>query len=135
MLAASPFLLPKDTHFIPFFKLVSIQLLIASVFFILLPLNTLEYFMPEEGGIINNLFLFNDRLNLEHNYFPSLHVAFALTLSLFIIENKPKWLKVAVLCWSVLVSASTLFTKQHYFIDVVGGVALAGISYYYFRKD
>lgn len=135
LLVFSPFLLPKDTHFIPFFKLVSIQLLIASAFFIVMPLATLEYAAPNEGSFINNVFLINDKLNLDHNYFPSLHVTFALTLALFIIENKSKWLKWVFMCWVIIVSASTLFTKQHYIIDVAGGIALGAISYYYLRKN
>ena len=32
--------------------------------------------------------------------------------------------------WAFLVALSTLFTKQHYVVDVLGGILLAGVAMY-----
>jgi membrane-associated phospholipid phosphatase len=32
--------------------------------------------------------------------------------------------------WAFLVALSTLFTKQHYVLDVVGGMLLAGVAHF-----
>jgi membrane-associated phospholipid phosphatase len=40
----------------------------------------------------------------------------------------------AALVWATLVALSTLFTKQHYVLDVVTGVMLAGVAYAIFIR-
>lgn len=62
------------------------------------------------------------------NAFPSGHVYFTTIMTLFWIRWRPgqRWLWVAF--WLV-VSLSTLFTKQHYIPDVIGGAGLAWVSY------
>jgi membrane-associated phospholipid phosphatase len=59
-----------------------------------------------------------------YNCFPSLHVAhsFVSALSASRVHRRLGLLAVAA---AFLVGISTLFTKQHYVLDVVGGVALA----------
>jgi membrane-associated phospholipid phosphatase len=59
-----------------------------------------------------------------HNCFPSLHVAhtFVSALATGRVHRRLGW--VALAC-AALVGLSTLFTKQHYVLDVVAGVALS----------
>lgn len=80
------------------------------------------------------IFTFNDKANLDFNYFPSLHVAFAFTLAFFVAEEKQSWLIFLVIFWACAVALATLLTKQHYLIDVVGGLILATVSYKFKRK-
>jgi len=63
------------------------------------------------------------------NAFPSLHTSLSTLLV-------PLWGRVGsriqpiIALWAVFIIASTLLTKQHYIADVLGGIAVALVSYY-----
>lgn len=65
------------------------------------------------------------------NCFPSVHVLTSYLL--FIIINRHKLMKpglrnaMSILLWMII--ASTVFIKQHGLIDVIGGIAIAEITY------
>lgn len=71
------------------------------------------------------------------NCFPSMHVS-AVFLTLFhILANISDWLTI----WTglmfvavLLISASTVFTKQHYVLDIPGGISLAGFVFWLFQQ-
>jgi membrane-associated phospholipid phosphatase len=58
------------------------------------------------------------------NCLPSLHVAnsFLATLHWFRRSSGKFWFYIF---WTLIICASTLTTKQHYFYDVVGGLLVA----------
>ncbi|MGJ7501269.1 phosphatase PAP2 family protein [Variovorax sp. ZT5P49] len=64
------------------------------------------------------------------NAFPSLHVAFAV-LTAVLLERQlrsvqaPVWLRVLNLLWAFGIVYSTLATRQHVLLDVLGGTLLA----------
>jgi membrane-associated phospholipid phosphatase len=58
------------------------------------------------------------------NCFPSLHVALAWLSALSLRDERRKAGAMAMV-WATLISISTLTTKQHYFVDLVGGAGLA----------
>ena len=62
------------------------------------------------------------------NCFPSLHVAtfFIAALSCWRVH---RGVGLAAGLWAALIALSTLFTKQHYVADVIGGILLAGGAY------
>lgn len=67
------------------------------------------------------------------NCFPSLHVAHSF-VSAFACSRVNRGLgRVSMLC-AALVGVSTLFTRQHYVLDVVAGVGLAGVAYLAFLR-
>jgi membrane-associated phospholipid phosphatase len=63
-----------------------------------------------------------------YNCFPSLHVAHSFVSALTCYRLDRRLGYGALLCAS-LVAISTLFTKQHYVADVVGGIVLALVAY------
>lgn len=67
-------------------------------------------------------------IDLPCNGFPSLHVSLATLLALTLARSIPSR-RILFLSWLALVIASVLFTHQHYLIDVIGGLALAGSLY------
>ena len=71
------------------------------------------------------------------NCFPSMHIS-AVFLSLFhILANTSDWLSPWIglmFLVAMLISASTVFTKQHYFVDIPGGIALAGCVFWLFQR-
>jgi membrane-associated phospholipid phosphatase len=54
-----------------------------------------------------------------------MHVGFSLFSALFILILGNEILGIITLLWTVLVAASTLYTKLHHFLDIIAGVALA----------
>lgn len=68
-----------------------------------------------------------------YNCFPSLHVAHSFVSALTCSRVHRGIGAVAVTC-ALLVSLSTLFTKQHYVVDVIAGVILAAFAYALFLR-
>ena len=66
----------------------------------------------------------------RYDAFPSGHVYITTLLTLFFIRWYPRW-KLLWILTLLVVSLSTLFTGQHYILDVLGGylVALAGYHF------
>ena len=62
------------------------------------------------------------------NCFPSLHVSFAF-LSAFVTWTERPRAGGALLVMAVLIGASTMYVKQHWFLDVVAGALLAGLAF------
>lgn len=67
------------------------------------------------------------------NNFPSLHVAHAC-VSALTCWRVHRGVGLAAGLWAALIALSTLFTKQHYVIDVISGLALAGVAYVVFLR-
>lgn len=66
------------------------------------------------------------------NAFPSLHVAFAVFTAVLLERQlrevrAPSWLRVINLLWAFGIVYSTLATRQHVLLDVLGGTLLAAV--------
>jgi hypothetical protein len=59
------------------------------------------------------------------NTFPSIHVGHAFLLAFMVANELPDEEAEARLLWAILISLSTLTTKQHYFVDIAGGLLVA----------
>lgn len=68
-----------------------------------------------------------------YNCFPSLHVAHSF-VSAFAASRVHRLLGFIATACASLVALSTLFTKQHYVVDLVGGIALALAAYLVFLR-
>ena len=66
--------------------------------------------------------------DVPYNCFPSLHVAQCF-LAAFTCDRVNRGVGFTTGIWASLVALATLFTKQHYVIDVIGGVLLAYIAH------
>ncbi|HEX6899786.1 MAG TPA: phosphatase PAP2 family protein [Thermoanaerobaculia bacterium] len=69
-----------------------------------------------------------------YNCFPSLHVAhsFVSALTCYRIH---RGVGIATVLCALLVGVSTLFTKQHYILDVIAGIFLACVAYSVFLRN
>lgn len=67
--------------------------------------------------------------DIRYNCFPSLHVAQCF-LAALVCHRVHRGVGAVAIAWAFLVALSTLFTKQHYFLDVVGGMLLAGVAWF-----
>lgn len=69
-----------------------------------------------------------------YNCFPSLHVAHSFVSALACYRVNRGLAAVATMC-AMLVALSTLFTRQHYILDVVAGVLLALLASLVFLRN
>ena len=63
-------------------------------------------------------------IDSSSNCFPSLHVALAWLAALGVWQERRSF-GVVICLWAILITISTMTTKQHYFIDVLAGLFLA----------
>jgi membrane-associated phospholipid phosphatase len=69
-----------------------------------------------------------------YNCFPSLHVAYSFLAALTAYRVHRR-LGIAALVWAVLIAVSTLYTKQHYVVDVIAGMFIAYAAYALFLRS
>jgi len=69
------------------------------------------------------------------NCFPSLHVALVWAIGLtWIGWIRRRWLRALPLLWAVVVSVTTVTTKQHYVVDVPAGFLVGALAFVAARK-
>lgn len=112
LLLAGLWVLKDVRELLAFCLTLMAETLLAAVFFLLVPL------APLPPVTASGLFPLADSLNLTNNYFPSLHVTYALTAAGF-YSGGLWWL------WAGAVALSTLLLRQHYLVDLLGAVALS----------
>jgi membrane-associated phospholipid phosphatase len=69
-----------------------------------------------------------------HGCMPSLHVAYAF-VSALACWRVHRGVGTGALCWAALIGLSTLFTKQHYTLDVLAGALQAYAAYLVFLRS
>jgi membrane-associated phospholipid phosphatase len=126
MLALAPFILRTRQAFLPLFLTMSVETILASLCFVLLPVADGDTPVLA-SGFWGNVFLFADVVNLDYNNIPSLHVAFAFTAALAFRQRCGPVGTMLFYSWAVTIALSTLLTHQHNILDVITGIALAGI--------
>jgi membrane-associated phospholipid phosphatase len=75
----------------------------------------------------------NYDLDPPYNCFPSLHVAWAF-VSALTSYRVHRGVGLVALLWATIIGVSTLYTKQHYVVDVIAGVAIAYVAYLIFLR-
>lgn len=73
------------------------------------------------------------QLDTPYGCFPSLHVAWAFVsaLACYRVHAGVGWVAAG---WATLIGVSTLYTKQHYVVDVIVGAAAAFVAYAVFIR-
>jgi membrane-associated phospholipid phosphatase len=104
---------------------------ICAVIFIVLPTTNIR---PEVvgSGVFNELMRLVYQLDAPYNLFPSIHCLVSWLCYVGIRGNHkiPVYYRAFSCIFALLVCASTQFTKQHYLVDVVGGIFLAESCYF-----
>jgi membrane-associated phospholipid phosphatase len=110
------------------------QAFVRMAFFTLALCGTIYFFCPtiypRPEYPKSNIRLFEFAMNLVRtvdsptNSFPSLHVALTMISAWAVRKRGPK-ISVFFWIWSIAIFISTLTTKQHYLIDIVGGMTIA----------
>lgn len=122
-------------HFTNWIIAFSISEFIGFLFFCFFP-TTLDRYqegltvLATRDDFISRLLWFtyrNDGGDYGHNLFPSYHCMFSMSCYMGVRhkEKIPKWKRIYTFVEIILIFMSTLFTKQHYFMDVIGGVGIS----------
>jgi hypothetical protein len=129
LLLVSPFILRTWRTFTPFMVTLTVETLVAGVFFLGIPLAQ-AYPQRVADGFFGSVFHLADRLNLDYNKFPSLHIAFAVTAAI-VFGRRCGWLgRTLFSAWTVAVFASDVLIHEHQLLDLAGGLVLglAGVA-------
>ena len=124
LLLLTPFIIRDADRFKCFFNIMIAETIIASVFFLILPMEV-AYVYQEPGGVFAPLFILADAMNLTYNEAPSLHVAFAFTAAWAFSHNAKFRYRVLMFLWASLIAISTITTHQHHVFGVAFGMLLA----------
>lgn len=116
------------------FRFISADFLAKTVcllFFLLIPTTSVRPEVIGEG-IWNQLMLHLYNTDAADNLFPSIHCLTSWFCYIGVRKNKniPKPYIIFSLLFAISVCVSTVTTKQHVIIDVIGGIGLAEGSYF-----
>ncbi|OGY99628.1 MAG: hypothetical protein A2945_03210 [Candidatus Liptonbacteria bacterium RIFCSPLOWO2_01_FULL_52_25] len=111
--------------------LFAVVITFCGIIFLIMPL-TLPRPPIEQGGILNKLLAWQYSIDRPSNMFPSIHIAVSLLVAFVAGTKKPSY-RWWVLAWVLLIAMSTLFIKQHYVVDIVGGVVVALAGWHIFH--
>jgi hypothetical protein len=123
---AVPFILRTRREIIKLAFAQALAISLAGICFLLIPAQ-LAYVPATDSdlGVWKGIFRFADRMNLDYNLVPSLHVALSIIcIELFAVHAGWKG-KVLLRVWGVLIATSILFTHQHHLLDALTGYLLA----------
>jgi membrane-associated phospholipid phosphatase len=124
LLLMAPFVLRELRHYTALVYALMLETVVGFAGFMLLPVEPSELDRTLTATD-SALYTFANWLNLEGNFLPSLHVAFAVTAMLAYQERARGVGKAALLIWTGAIAASTLLIHQHYVLDVITGAGLA----------
>ena len=113
-------------------------LMVGAFFFVFYPTTypRVDYPLPADLNPITYIAFTSLRaIDNPSNCFPSMHVACCyLTAFAFLPNSESRKRFWIYFIWATVIAISTLPTKQHYIVDVVGGLALAILGYWVFFK-
>ncbi len=118
-----------------FFSADLLSRVVCLVFYLLFPTtNTRPHVEPD--GFWNWLMILVYEVDAADNLFPSIHclVSWLCYIGLRGKKDIPAWYRGASCVMAVLVCISTVTTKQHVIVDVIGGVLLAEVCVWAGKK-
>jgi len=127
LLVASAFLLCTDWTEVKRFVRAYFALLVlgAAVHFAWPTAFPRDAFPVTGDGITVTAFRLLRQIDLPTSCLPSMHVAGSYLAAFSLWRHRP-WVRAVWLAWASAVAVSTLTAKQHYVIDVVAGLGVAG---------
>ena len=131
----SPLLIIKD--FLAFRQLVRAYVFVFSIsflVFLIYPVKMMRPLIaPQDFSARMVAVLYS--VDKPYNCFPSIHVSAIFLAALVCLRVRWK-AGLFILISSIMISVAALYTKQHYFVDVLGGfvVALGGYDVFFVRS-
>ncbi len=99
-------------------------LVMCGAFFIFFPTTYPRPEYPEVSSYLLTLAMYCVKVgDMPTNCFPSMHVALT-GICMWNLRAKTRPVFLISLAWTIAIFISTLTTKQHYFVDILGGVGI-----------
>lgn len=130
----APFLCGSRRELQIFSRRIVFAILVAGACFLLFPLR-FAFERPHADGWLGAVFDWFRTMDQPYNLLPSMHIALRMFLGVTYARHTRGLANAASHLWFTLIGLSTLLTYQHHVMDVVGGFALAGYSFYLFREE
>lgn len=103
------------------------SIIISCLFFLIFPTKLGFLYTPDHS--INFIYSYLKQVDHPHNLVPSLHVCFTSTIFVFLYKKETRIpLIIFFVFWTTLIYSSVIFTHQHHFLDILGGMILSFIS-------
>jgi membrane-associated phospholipid phosphatase len=118
-----------------FFSADFLSRIVCLIFYLVVPTTNVRPNV-DPSGFWNQLLLYLYSIDAADNLFPSIHclVSWFCYIGIRGNEKIPKWYRGLSCIMALLVCASTLLTKQHVIIDVIGGILLAEFCIWFSKK-
>lgn len=119
-----------------FFLSEALSKLLCMIFFLVLPTTNTRPAI-EIDGLWNQLMIYLYSTDAADNLFPSIH-CLESWLCFIGVKNRrgtPHWYQNFSCAAAVLICISTLLTKQHVVVDVIGGIFMAELCFYIGKKS
>ena len=125
----------KEKEVCQFFSADFLSRIVCFIFYLAFPTTNVRPVI-EADGFWNQAMLFLYQVDAADNLFPSIHclVSWFCYIGLRGRKEIPAWYRGFSCIMAILVCASTVLTKQHVVIDVVGGVLLAEVCFLIGKK-
>ncbi len=105
-------------------RMMFFALIICGLFFLLLPTTYPRPIYPVlDNLIIQRAMDLVYMADSPNNCFPSMHVALT-SIATWNLRSRSKAIFIPFVVWTLAIIVSTMTTKQHYFVDLVGGLTV-----------
>lgn len=114
-------------HFFSFARMSFGTVILCGICFMLYPTTyPRPSYPPVENVVVNFFMSLVGGLDTPKNCMPSMHVAVA-TLGAYSARHLPPRYVLFYSLWALAIMICTLTTKQHYVVDILGGIAVVGL--------
>jgi len=109
---------------------------LSGIFFVLYPTTFPREQFPlslEAPSFTEYFFLWFRTIDLPTNCLPSMHVGSCVMSTLPFYKRRPR-VFILFSIWSIAIVATTLTTKQHYFVDLIAGAGFGAFTHLLFSR-
>ena len=125
---AGPFVVRDRRAFRVLICALAVTTLAGGIGFLLLP-SSAAFPPPGDLGVWAGLYRLADRMNLDYNMVPSLHVALSVCCIMAYAKYASHVGRMLLWSWGAAIAVSTVLTHQHHLVDAMSGWVLGTTAF------
>ena len=110
------------------YQRILLAIVISGAVFYIMP-TTAAYSRPELATSYSLFFQYLYGIDNPCNLFPSLHISYSTILIPALLKDSPKWVRLVLVCWLLLIYVSVIVTYQHHLVDIPGGLVVTWVCH------